>query len=347
MRYLKYIGFLLFVVAILVLNGCGGGGEQENQQTLTMPIAVEVAPIESGDIELRKTYGGNVEGIEQSDVYARIPETVEEVKVKLGQKVNAGEVLVILDKTGPNSRYVQSKAAYENARKDYERMKYLYEEKAVAEQAYDQAFTAYKVAEADYNSAAALVNLKSPIDGVITAISVTIGQQAVVGKPLVTVARTDSLLIRFMVGENDARKIKIGSSAKIIIGDEGGRVIMGKVVRVADSADPGTRGFEVEVETANQNNWLKPGTYVKVGLVLEEYDDVLLAPTKAILLKEGTSYVFKYDQGHAARVTIETGGSSEGKTIVLSGLEQGDRIVTEGNNLVVEGDSLKVIESSR
>ncbi len=329
-------------LAILIF-GCGG--QQTNvEEQITAPMAVNVAPVTRGDFEIKKTFGGTVEGVEQSDLYAQIPEAIVGVNVGLGERAAKNQVLIELDKRGPNSRYVQTKAAYENAKKDYKRMKHLYEEKAISEQEFDRAATALEVAEADYNSAASLVKLQSPIDGVVTSLSVTLGQPAVPGKPLVTVARVDSVFVRFAVGEMDARNLKRGSSAQILLKDRNTE-LRGIVSRISNSADPGTRGFEIEVLADNKRGLLKPGTFVEAELTLGEFKDVTLIPSNAVFIREGQKYVYKSEQGKAVLTQIEVERESQQYSYVAEGLEIGDTIVTKGGNLIVDGDSLMVVNN--
>ena len=335
----NYCFLLLF--SLFIFN-CGQK-QPKNQATSVAPIAVNAAVVNRGNIEIFKSFGGDVEGIKQSDVYAYIPEIVTGMNVKLGQKIKKGQVLVNLDPGGPNSQYYQTKAAYENARKDAERMQYLLEEKAISQQNYDQASTGMKVAKANFLAASSLVELKSPIDGVVTSILVTIGQPAIPGKPLITVARTDSVRIRLRVGETDAGKILPGSKAEIRVADEG-TAIEGKVMRVSESADPGTRGFEVEIAARNEDGRLKPGTFVRISLVLEQYENVLLVPSQAVFIHQGKKSVFAVVGGRAKLLEIGTGGESQDMTYLESGLSEGDKVVTLGKNLVVDDDSLNIVD---
>ncbi|MBD3234689.1 MAG: efflux RND transporter periplasmic adaptor subunit [candidate division Zixibacteria bacterium] len=334
--------FSMLWLAIIIF-GCGGQ-QTDVEEQITAPMAVNVAPVTRGDFEIRKAFGGTVEGIEQSDLYAQIPEAIVGVNVGLGETVTENQVLIELDKKGPNSRYVQARAAYENAKKDYNRMKHLYEEKAISEQEFDRAATALEVAEADYNSAASLVKLQSPIDGVVTSVSVTLGQPAVPGKPLVTVARTDSVIIRFTVGGMDARNLEPGSPAQILL-KERDTEITGVVSRISNSADPGTRGFEVEVLTDNKRGLLKPGTFVEVELTLGEFKDVMLVPSNAVFIREGQKYVYRNERGRAVLTQIEVERESQQYSYVVEGLEIGDTIITRGSNLIVDGDSLMVVNN--
>lgn len=343
MKNKNYLMTALMVLTAVFIS-CGGNNEK-SESAINVPVSVRTVTADIGEIEITKTFGGNVEGIEQSDLFARIPEVVVGVNVELGERVKTGQVLVNLDKDGANSRYFQARAAYENARKNFERMKYLLEQKAVSEQSYDQAYTAFKVAEADFKSASSLVELKSPIDGVVTSISVTVGQPAVVGKPLVTVARTDRVIIRFMVGEEDARRIKMGSVASVFTGLPDNPEVKGKVSKVADSADPATRGFEVEILVDNSKGWFKPGTFVKAELVLGRYENVLIIPREAVFLKAGKSYVYKNVGGHADLTAVEIGGETADLTYIKSGLNRGDEVITTGKNLIVVDDSLRIMNN--
>ncbi|MEW5995609.1 MAG: efflux RND transporter periplasmic adaptor subunit, partial [Candidatus Zixiibacteriota bacterium] len=192
-RYFTLFGFApLFIAVVLVaaLNSCGGDAPPERQSE---PTAVRVMVVELSDEQVTKTYTGTLEGEQQAVMYARVAEAVDAVHVREGERVSAGRLLISLNKGGPGSRYLEAQAIFRNAEKQYRKMERLFNEGAVSETEFDAARTEYEVARASFEAAAELVEIRSPIDGVVTAVDVSAGDYLTLGQGLVTVAATDRL----------------------------------------------------------------------------------------------------------------------------------------------------------
>ena len=102
-----------------------------------------------------RTFSGPLEGGEQANIVARLSERVTSVKIRVGEAVRAGQLILSLDRSGPSSQYIQAEANFKNAERTLERMKSLYSEGAVSQQTVDGAQTAFDVAKANFDAARA------------------------------------------------------------------------------------------------------------------------------------------------------------------------------------------------
>lgn len=326
MKIIKYAAILVAMTSALI-SGCG---KKDTQQTTIARVAVQTAPVERADITIERTYSGTLEGARQSQIYAIIPERVVELPVSEGQYIKKGDPIIKLDKAGVNSRYNQAFAAYQHAKDNFEKMDRLFQQQAISEMDFKGARTAFEVAEADFIAAKGAVELSSPIDGVVTDISVNLGQQAPMGVPIATVAATQKMRMTIYVVANEINLLKVGQEARVRI--DSGDSVTARITELASSADPETRLFRVELEIDNASGALKPGMFARAQIVVANLRQTLVIDNSAVFFDEGIPKVYIVQGDTAYARSIELGPGDGRRTQVLSGLEQGQAVVVIGKN---------------
>jgi len=329
----------LVVVAAIAISGCGKKDEDVVGERPAVPVRVRI--VAPADERVTKTYTGSLEGERQAVLNSKIAEAVAEIRVKEGDEVKAGQVLVTLDKSGPVSAYAQTESVYKNAEKTYNKMKYLFEQGAVSEIQYDGARTDFEVARANFEVARQLVEIQSPIDGTVTSIAVRRGDNLSQGQVVATVATTQRLRVRFEVKSGDVHLMKVGDTVHVT-SESANRTAAGVVRSVAQSADPFTRAFEVEAMFDNADHAFRPGTFVRIELTVESLKDVLAIPRASVLATSDGNIVYVVSNGAVARKMIELGMEMEGKVVVESGLVPGDTLVTLGQNYLDQDTKVNV-----
>jgi RND family efflux transporter MFP subunit len=335
--------FLLATILLLTLVSCGA--KKKVAVAEEKPIAVTVAPAQVQDISVSKTYTGTLEGLKQAKIYSSIPEAIVDLPVAQGSTVQAGQPVIMLDKEGPSSHYQQAEAMYQDAKDNYNKMSKLYNEGAISEQTMNSLKTAYEVAKANFDAAKQQVELSSPISGILTDLSVNVGQYAPLGIPLATVAQTEKMRLNIYVDSRSASFIKDGQKAAIamdIPGDSPAEV-EGMVADVAKSADPDTRSFKVEIQIDNADKALKPGIFARATIIVEQLNNVLTVPREAVFTVEGIAKVFKLENGRAKEQSITVGEYTTDYSQVLSGLSAGDKVIILGRSQVEDGSLVKVV----
>ncbi len=189
----------VLLTAALFISGCGKKDEPGKSLEKNQVVAVRTAKIAKGEITTTRTFAGTLEGTEQSSVVARISERITGINAGINDYVSKGQVLFLLDKSGPTSAYLQTKANLDNLEKEVTRMQALFDEGAVSRQALDQVKTAYEVAKANFEAAKSTVELVSPISGMLTTLNVNTGDWVTPGKELAIVANISQMIIKFTV----------------------------------------------------------------------------------------------------------------------------------------------------
>ena len=322
--------------AILLLSLVIACGDNEVQQSADRLVSVNATVVRLTSEQLVKSYTGSLEGEKQAVIYARIAEAVEEVRVKEGQSVRADQVLISLDKTGASSRYLETQSLYLNAEKNFKKMEYLYKEGAVSETQHDQALTNYEVTRATFEAATKLVDIQSPISGVVTSLDVSDGEFLNIGRKLATVAMVGRLRVKFAVNAEDIRFFSQGAQVSVSAGN--GRVSgNGTVTSISESADPETRAFQVEVLVDNEDGRFKVGTFARVDVALESMDNIIVAPRQALMTLDGQPVGYVVNNGQVEKRVLSLGANLEGRVVVDSGLNIGDTLVTLGQSYLSDG----------
>jgi membrane fusion protein, multidrug efflux system len=330
-RELIYL-LLIAMIAILPLS-CG---KKEEIKTALPTVPVKTMTIAPGRLEVTREFTGGLEGIEQADIYIRLSEAVISLPFKVGDRVQAGQVLVTLDKGGATSQYYQAKATYENAQKNFQKMQYLYDAKAISESVFDEAKAGSEVTKANYEAARELVDITSPISGTLVELDVKVGDVPRQGMLAARVARTDALRMTFGVPADLIGQFSHGMTGTLkVAGDDS--LYSCAITKVSDAAEPQTRTFSVEISVPNSNRRLQAGTFAKATFVIERKDNVLMVPAAALLSNEGVMslYVVKSDTAHERTVSI---GASNGKdTEISAGLNTGEEVVVMGQGFLSDG----------
>lgn len=321
-----YAGILL---AILIA-GCGKN-PNDSAQSGNRVVPIEASVAQEQELALQKTYSGSLEGEEQANIVAKISERVTDVHVHVGQVVRVGQVLLSMDKAGAQSHYYQAEANYKNSEKTLQRMQSLYGEGAVSQQTLDGAQTAFDVAKADYQAASSLVDLVTPIAGVVTAVNATVGDMPQPGSILVTVARIETMKLTFSLNEADVTHLAVGDPVTVYSEAKPDVKRTGKISQLSKSADVGSRSFEVKALFGNTKDyWFKPGMFCKANVSFAGKGKVLVVPSMAIQSDGISSKVFVVLAGHAYARAVRPGVSDGTSTEILQGLSAGDSVATLG-----------------
>jgi len=337
----------IIALTIATLTGCGSGNKEQAEKKdsgMSHIVPVQIAVAGHKNLTLIKTFSGSLEGEEQANVVAKISERVTNISVHVGQTVEARQVLLSLDKSGVSSQYFQAEANFKNSEKTLQRMKSLYDEGAISLQTLDGTQTAYDVAKANFDAARSIVELSTPISGVVTAVNVSVGDLATPGGVLVTVARIGNMKVIFSINETDVTSLAIGQKLDVYSEARPDVIRQGKIVQLSKSADVGSRTFEVKALFPNTaDSWFKPGMFCKASVQLSPRENALVIPANAIQNDGETNHVYRLRGGQSYVQKVNLGITDGDNTEVLQGLNPGDTVATVGMNNLKDSSLVKVV----
>lgn len=352
---------VIMVIGLLIAvkTGVLPFGHVKNVVTAPNVVSILAGEVKYMSIAPRLLLTGSIEGETTGIISAKIGGRIAEVLVEDGQSVSAGESLVRLESVELANAVGIAKdgvkrlqANYENSATDYNRYKILYEQKAISKQQLDSAETKMRMAETDLSSAyASLSNaeeqreygvIKAPVSGVVANRAAVIGQVVSAGSPLMIIENIGQVYAVVNIEQKDMGILKTGMSAEVSVDAYPSQVFTGTVHIINPVAASSNRMFRAKIKLENVDNRLKPGMFVKTGILLGAETQSLFVPQNAIFQKQGLYYVYVIQNDKVAKQQVEVGSVKGDYIEVKAGLQEHMMIATSNINTLKDGDSISV-----
>ena len=258
-----------------------------------------------------------------------------------GASVNAGATIVTLSAKNlyDGDPIAKAKIAYEMALKDYQRSESLIKDKIISAKEFEQTRLRYENAKTVYKAQAANVTatgvkVTSPISGYIKNRLVNQGEYVSVGQPIATVSKNRRLQLRAEVSESDFNELKNIRSANFVM-SYSNRVyklsdLNGRLLSFGKASDQSSFYIPITFEFDNIGDII-PGSYAEVYLLSAPQDNVISIPVSALTEEQGLYFAYiQLDAEGFAKREVTLGQSNGERVKILSGLKDGDKIVTKG-----------------
>ena len=301
---------------------------------------VTTAVVHIQDVDQQSVFTGNVEGYAVNNITPQQPRRITRLLVDVGDRVVAGQKVAELD----NAALDQVKAQYENNKANFERSDELYKFGGESKANWQAMKTAYEVSKSTYENMLENTTLVSPISGVVTARNYDNGDMCV-GLPIFVVQRINPVKITINVSESLYTYIKKGMEVAVEFDALPEQKFTAKVSRITPSIDAATRTFPVELVLANAKELIKPGMYARVIMNYGTRKNIVV-PDVAVVkqLGSGNRYIYVYKQdGTVAFQRVELGRRMNDKYEILSGLADGDEVVTSGQIALKDGIAVELV----
>ena len=186
-----------------------------------------------------------------------------------------------------------------------------------------------------------LIPIRSPLEGVVIARNISVGQVVDTGFDAFDVSDLATVWVTAALNQQDLSLVHIGAPAQVVTSGYPDQTFPGHVAMVGDTLDPQTRTVPVRVVVPNPQRKLRPGMFASAHLAEPSTRDALFVPEDALQDINGMRVVFVVRDGKTFQArTVELGTRSNGKAEVLTGLSPGDRIVVNGA-FMVKSEMLK------
>lgn len=319
-------------------------------------VSVEKAPLPR---TLRLTGTVAYNAFETTPVFAAMGGPVREILAAPGQFVRAGQTLLTVtspDYSAARSAYIKAREAFALSEKLYTRAQDLFAHGAISEADLQQSESNRTQAHADLESAAdalhalgvkdpealikdsahptSQVPVLAPVSGEIVERLVGPGQLLQTGATqCFTISNTNTVWVLVNVYQNDLPYVHIGDAVEINT-EAYPELFHGKISYIAPALDPGTRTLQARIVTQNPGQKLKKDLYVTALVKAGAIRDALTVPDAAILRdteNQPFAYVQTANTNQFARRILTLGESSQGRTQIVSGLKEGERVVGGGS----------------
>ena len=320
-----------FAVFLLVKAFIGDkAGDQEVESPGTPVVVQKVSPYLFADIiEAIGTARAN----ESVTLTAQISDTVQKVHFTDGAEVEAGTILVTLTNAEELANVSGALASYTEARQQFERTKPLVDQGTLSQAALDAATRAVKEATARLNAARARAGdyvITAPFAGLLGLRNVSPGTLVSPGTEITTLDDITIIKLDFSIPERFISTLRPGQEIVAQAAAYPDIEFRGIVKTINSRVNPVTRAVAVRAEIDNRDRYLRPGMLLTVDLV-SNLRQALSVPEKSLILVGGSQFIFIVgDDNTAQRIEVEVGRRYGDRVEILSGLKEGDLIVTSG-----------------
>ncbi|MBX3164033.1 MAG: efflux RND transporter periplasmic adaptor subunit [Bacteroidetes bacterium] len=362
---------ILMLAMAVFIAACGGGSKDPKAQLEKLKsqradleakitaLEEEVAKTDTtGDNEKRtevltvelqpqifKTYlevQGHVDADESVSLSTEMPGTVTKINVKVGNRVSKGDVLAETDSRATQQQIADLQTNLDLVSQVYEKQKNLWEQKIGTEIQYLQAKTNKESLEkkiAAMQEQIRMSKIISPIDGTVDLINLKIGQMAAPQMGVITVVNFSNLKLKADMSESYSTRVKNGSEVIAIFPDMKDSVTT-KINYASRAINPMTRTFAIEALLDGKKEY-HPNTVAR--LKVNDYVSpvpVLVIPVKYIQKSSEGSFVMIDENGTAVQKMVTLGHEYSGYAEVTSGLKTGDKLITAGYDLIIDGTKI-------
>jgi RND family efflux transporter MFP subunit len=328
-------------LALVFLAACRQGLETAVPENLP-PASVRVAIVESRRHVATEEVVGSVRARLQAGIEAKISGRIERMLVAPGQPVTAGELLVELDAREAKARLDQALAVREEAEQDLRRVTELLKQKVASQSEFDAAQSRARVAAATVSEDETMLahaKVVAPFAGIVTRKLADVGDLAAPGKVLLEIEDPAALRLEADVPEGLIAGLALGQRFSIRIASLTNS-LEGVSSEIAPVADPSSRTFLVKFDLPSAAG-LRVGQFGRVLIPVGEAA-VLRVPVGAVVDRGQIEMVFVAVNGHAQLRLVKTGKRLGDELEVVSGINAGEKVVSEGAANLSDGQPLIV-----
>jgi RND family efflux transporter MFP subunit len=315
------------LLAVALLASCAGQGTSDQTDSETSQKKnVRVETVQMVPVDQISTFTASVEANQVNNIAPATGGRIRDIFVDVSSTVRRGEAVATMD----DARFEQQQTQVATLRRDFERYEELFAVGGISRQQLDQARTQLEVAETALKNLEENTTLVSPVSGVVTARNYDPGDVAM-QLPILTIENINPVKVMVNVSETYWSRVVKGMPVEVQADALGSETFSGKVSIIYPTIDPDLR--------------LRPGMFARVKMNFGTRERPLLSD-KAVLKQVGSNdrYVFVVKDGVAFYTLVQLGVRINDKYEIVSGLNDGDRVIVEGNRGLIDGTEVEVVE---
>ncbi|WP_192349376.1 efflux RND transporter periplasmic adaptor subunit [Algoriphagus sp. Y33] len=347
---------------ILALSANKKKIDQKNQPVdrSNIPVSVGVAKVEKGSLDAIVQYPALVEPMEEAGVYSHASGIISQLDIFLGKQVHKGEIMGKLD---TRIQQINLKSAEANlnstsisrdkALRDYQRAKDLYEHNARLEMDMLSAKSNYESSLVNFENAQAQIDLikqqiansaiVSPVTGTVSKHKIKEGEFVITGTAIANISNISRVKATVYVNQQTSYQLKANQEATITTPVFSGKTFTGHIVFSSPVADD-NHNYQVDLLIENSSDIaLKGGTDVLVSFITLSRSDILRIPQSALVTGSSNPTVFVAENERAIERPVTTGHRQNDMVEIISGLREGETVITSGLINVKSGSPIAII----
>jgi RND family efflux transporter MFP subunit len=344
-------GNILFICSIMVFLTCQ---KPENSTSDTSTVFVKTRQVKKKYIAFPIYAHGVLASPQETKLSFKVGGIIEALLVDEGERVEKGRYLAHLEKSEIEAMAKQARSAYEKAERDYQRVSSLYQDSVATLEQKQDSETALKVARS--NKEIAEFNLKyasivAPAKGKILKRMAEMNELVGPGTPVFIFGSTEGAwIIRTGVSDRDIIRLQYGDSAAVYFDAYPNQQFIARVTEIAQAADPYTGTFEIELTLEGEHQNLVFGFVADIEIFPTRGNNYYLIPVEALAEADanvGTVYCIDTESKTARKISVEIARVFDGQVAILSGLEEGKVVITEGSAYLRDGSQIEMISEQQ
>ena len=333
----------ILAAALLLLAGCSSNQGSGSQAAAPAPASKPVVSIVEASFEnvpQSSLYSSTVQANVVNNIAPQSGGRIQKLNVEVGDFVSKGQVLAEMDRV----QLDQAELKLRNDETELERVRALLAQGGISQADFDQLELACNVSRSSYKNILENTVLRSPVSGVVTARNYDRGDMYAMAQPIYTVQQITPVKVLVAISETEYTKVKKGDKVTLTADALPGKTFEGSVGRLYPTMDANTHTFNVEVVVPNTKRELRPGMYVRANVNFGDSRSIVVPDTAVLKMQgSGTRTVFVIDDADIAEVrTVSIGRHWDGKYEILSGIEEGERIVYKGASVLKAGQEVTI-----
>lgn len=320
------------------------GGAAPGNGASSEPLPVSVIQLKKEPLSNQLQVSGTILPNESVEIKPEISGLVTKINFKEGQVVSKGTPLVYLNDNELQAQFQRLQYTQKLFQTQESRQKQLLAREAISQEEYDIVLNQYNTAISDIKLVEAQLEktvIRAPFTGRLGLRQISEGSVINPSNVIVSIVNSDPIKLEFSIPERYASLVSIGSS--IFFSSESSKEeVEGKVYAFEPQIDAATRTLKLRAQSPNKSGKYLPGMFVKIRFVLDIEEEALLVPAEAVIPELSGYKVFVVGaEGKAEQRIIEIGTRTDTQVQVISGLNEGDLVLTSGVMQVRQGMPIK------
>lgn len=354
---MKKIFIPVLTVALVFLSSCNGEKKESSAKEVAIPV--KVSGITQNNDSQFVTASGKITAEKSANISTRMMGYITKMQVQLGQKVTAGQLLISINNTDLQAKkaqvdasILQATAAYNNAKKDYERFVNLFKQQSASQKELDDMTARYEMAKAGLEGARQMrneiaaqfsySNITAPFSGVVTNTFVKEGDMANPGMPLLSMEAASKLQVTAMVSENNIASIQKGMPVNVLVKSSNTK-LTGKVSELSLSATNTGGQYLVKINLDKTDSTILSGMFVNVQFPVTNKattttNEMVWVPQSALIKQGQLTGIYTIGTGNTAILRWLRIGKNIGNQVeILSGLSADENYIISAEGKLYNG----------
>lgn len=312
---------------------------------------VTVAKAELGSVIRYINAIGTLRPFNSVVIKSEVNSVISKIHFTEGATVNEGDLLIELDDKGAKAALMEAEAYYRKAKSEFEPVEKLADRGVMARVNRDKLKAEMDVCAAKVESCKNILEkhkITAPFGGIIGLKEISEGQFVAPGNELVKLVDCNPLKVDFKVIEADIKHVYVGQEIKVLVGGEQTQEVSAKIIAIDPESDKISHSFNVRAlldvseDVASAFPTLKPGRFVSVKIIPDESQKGILVPESSLEKIGDDDYLYRLIEGIAVRTLVTTGMRKNGLIEVITGVNEGETVITSGQQGVLDGRGVSV-----